>query len=175
MTITASGMENMEPMEISYDDEEEKEPIYGKGGKIRGYGTGNQKNSVKISLLREDFNEMCRVIQSKGYKNFYKYVIPKIVVNYADEGAATCTDVLTNVVLSKRSFKAAQGDKLSCQESDIGDWKIAKCIEYSTLGMESPYDLQELHKQRQVIRDEIGALEEELAKCEDEDEAASEK
>ena len=52
--------------------------------------------------------------------------------------------------------------KLSCQESDIGDWKIAKCIEYSTLGMESPYDLQELHKQRQVIRDEIGALEEEL-------------
>ena len=23
--------------------------------------------------------------------------------------------------------------KLSCQESDIGDWKIAKCIEYSTL------------------------------------------
>ena len=89
VTITASGMENMEPMEISYDDEQESEPIYGRGGKIRGYGTGNQKNSVKLSLLREDFNEMCRVIQSKGYKNFYKYVIPKIVVNYADEGAAT--------------------------------------------------------------------------------------
>lgn len=95
VTITASGMENMEPMEISYDDEQESEPIYGRGGKIRGYGTGNQKNSVKLSLLREDFNEMCRVIQSKGYKNFYKYVIPKIVVNYADEGASTCTDVLT--------------------------------------------------------------------------------
>lgn len=44
-------------------------------------------------MLREDFNEMCRVIQSKGYKNFYKYVIPKIVVNYADEGASTCTDM----------------------------------------------------------------------------------
>ena len=39
VTITASGMENMEPMEISYDDEQESEPIYGKGGKIRGYGT----------------------------------------------------------------------------------------------------------------------------------------
>ena len=97
VTITASGMENMEPMEISYDDEQESEPIYGKGGKIRGYGTGNQKNSVKLSLLREDFNEMCRVIKSKGYKNFYRYVIPKIV--------------LTNIVISKRSFKAAQGDK----------------------------------------------------------------
>ena len=36
-------------------------------------------------------------------------------------------------------------------------------------------DLQELHKQRQVIRDEIGALEEELAKCKDEDEVTTEK
>jgi len=61
--------------------------------------------------------------------------------------------------------------KLSCQESEIGDWKIAKCIEYSTLGMEPPYDLQELHRQRQLVRDEIGALEEEFAKCKDEAEA----
>lgn len=127
VTITASGMENIEPMEISYDDEQEQELIYGKGGKIRGYGTGNQKNSVKLSMLREDFNEMCRVIRAKGYRNFYKYVIPKIVVNYADAGVATCTDVLTNVVISKRSFKAAQGDKSMKVDLDgvaIGGIKI---------------------------------------------------
>lgn len=85
---------------------------------------------------------------------------------------------MSKTTMSKNEIEQKIRDlktKLSCQESDIGDWKIAKCIEYSTLGMESPYDLQELHKQRQVIRDEIGALEEELAKCEDEDEAASEK
>ena len=111
VTIEASGMENMEPLESSYDDEQETEPVYGKGGKIRGYGTGNQKNSVKLSLVREDFDEMCRVIKAKGIKRFYKYVIPKIVVSYADEGASTSTDVMTNVVFSKRSFKAAQGDK----------------------------------------------------------------
>lgn len=111
ITVAASGMENMEVQEISYDDEQESEAIYGKGGRIRGYGTGNQKNSVKLSMLREDFNEMCRIIKSKGYKNFYKYVIPKITVSYADEGAATCTDTLNKVVISKRSFKAAQGDK----------------------------------------------------------------
>jgi len=111
VTIDASGMENMEPVEISYDDEQESEPIYGKGGNIRGYGTGNKKNSVKLSMLREDFNEMCRVIISKGGKNFYKYVIPKITISYADSGVTTSTDILTNVVFSKRSFKAAQGDK----------------------------------------------------------------
>lgn len=111
VTISASGMENIEPSEISYDDEQEVEPIYGKGGKIRGYGTGNKKNSVKISMLREDFNEMCRVIKKKGYNSFYKFIIPKIVVSYADEGASTTTDVLKKVIFSKRSFKAAQGDK----------------------------------------------------------------
>lgn len=111
VTINVSGMDSMELQEISYDDEQELEPIYGKGGKIRGYGTGNQKNSVKLSMSREDFNEMIRVIKSKGYTSFYKYMIPKITVSYADEGAATTTDVLTNVKFSKRSLKAAQGDK----------------------------------------------------------------
>lgn len=111
VTINVSGMDSIELQEISYDDEQELEPIYGKGGKIRGYGTGNQKNSVKLSMSREDFNEMIRVIKSKGYTSFYKYTIPKITVSYADEGAATTTDVLTNVKFSKRSLKAAQGDK----------------------------------------------------------------
>lgn len=111
VTINISGMDSIELQEISYDDEQELEPIYGAGGKIRGYGTGNKKNSVKISMTREDFNEMTRVIMSKGYKSFYKYMIPKITVSYADEGAATTTDILTNVMFSKRSLKAAQGDK----------------------------------------------------------------
>ena len=63
---------------------------------------------------------------------------------------------MSKTTMSKNEIEQKIRDlktKLSCQESDIGDWKIAKCIEYSTLGMESPYDLQELHKQRQVIRD----------------------
>ena len=78
VTISTSGMENIEPTEIYLRLMSRRvRLVYGKGGKIRGYGTGNQKNSVKLSMLREDFNEMCRVIKSKGYKNFYKYVIPK--------------------------------------------------------------------------------------------------
>lgn len=111
VTINVSGMDSIELQEISYDDEQELEAIYGKGGKIRGYGTGNQKNSVKLSMTREDFNEMIRVIKSKGYRSFYKYMIPKITVSYADDGVATTTDVLTKVMFSKRSLKAAQGDK----------------------------------------------------------------
>ena len=59
--------------------------------------------------------------------------------------------------------------KLSCQEPDIGDWRVAKCREYSTLGLDAPYDLKKLHEQRQAVRDEISALEVELANCKEED------
>lgn len=111
VSFKVSGMENIEPVDISYDDEQDAELIYRKGGKPSGYGTGNKKNSVKISLLREDFNEMCRAIKKAGYSRFYDYVIPKITVSYADEGAETCTDTLTQVKFNKRSFKAANGDK----------------------------------------------------------------
>lgn len=52
--------------------------------------------------------------------------------------------------------------RLSCQESDIGDWKVAKCMEYSALGLEAPYNFQELHEKRQAVRNEIDALEEKL-------------
>ena len=56
VTIGMSGCGGIEPKEINYDDEKEKTLIYGKGGRIRGFGTGQAKNTVKISMLREDFN-----------------------------------------------------------------------------------------------------------------------
>lgn len=52
--------------------------------------------------------------------------------------------------------------ELSSQASEIGDWKIAKCMECQALGLEMPYDLQELHEQRQAVRDKIGELEKQL-------------
>lgn len=111
VTIHVPGMESMEPTNITYDDSQETEGIHGKGGTYRGWGTGNITNSVKLEMLREDFDEMCRVMKAGGCKHFYDYIIPKITVSYADEGATTSTDILTNVKFEKRSFKAAQGDK----------------------------------------------------------------
>ncbi len=46
--------------------------------------------------------------------------------------------------------------------SPIGDWKIAKIQEYALSGLESPYDIQVLHKSRQLVRDKINALQAEL-------------
>ena len=41
------------------------------------------------------------------------------------------------------------------------DYKIIKCAECQLLGDEMPYDVAELHAERQAIRDEINQLEQE--------------
>lgn len=110
ITINMTGCSGIEPISIDYEDSQEKEVIFGKGGNTRGFGTGNKSNSVKIELMREDYNVMMDAYRKQG--GFYKIIIPKITVSYAGVGATTCTDVLTNVTFSKRSgFGGKQGDK----------------------------------------------------------------
>lgn len=52
--------------------------------------------------------------------------------------------------------------QLSSTASPIGDWKVAKFYEYVLAGLEAPYDIQELHTERQAIRDRINTLQTEL-------------
>jgi len=54
-------------------------------------------------------------------------------------------------------------NKLSSDSSSIGDWKIDKILEYRAVGKEDPYNMEELAIQRQAARDEINALEAQLA------------
>lgn len=49
--------------------------------------------------------------------------------------------------------------QISSPYSEIGDWKIVKILEYRMMGYEDPYDLEELHKARQAVRDQINLLE----------------
>ena len=53
--------------------------------------------------------------------------------------------------------------KLSSSVSSVGDWKVAKCMEYQAMGLEMPYDLASLHAARQDVRDEINTLQVEIA------------
>ena len=55
--------------------------------------------------------------------------------------------------------------KSELQESD---YKITKIAEAMSIGAELPYDAQELHKERQALRDKINQLEMEVQSVEDE-------
>ena len=48
---------------------------------------------------------------------------------------------------------------LTSNDSVIGDYRITKCYEASLIGLDMPYDIENLHQQRQSVRDEINKLE----------------
>ena len=110
ITIDLPGAEDAQITEISYDFEQEAEAIYGKGGNPRGYGTGNKKYTIKLSMLREDYNVLLAYCKRRG-KRVSTLRIPKITVSYANEDQATTTDVLRGIILNKHGFSAKQGDK----------------------------------------------------------------
>lgn len=53
--------------------------------------------------------------------------------------------------------------KLDAPTSDIGDWKIIKIYEARLGGESEPYNYEELKAARQAVRDEINALQAQLA------------
>ena len=55
---------------------------------------------------------------------------------------------------------AQQITELKAQLSKT-DYKVIKCSECQLLGMEMPYDVAELHTERQSIRDQINLLQKE--------------
>ena len=104
--------------EISYDDEQDMEESYGRGYKPRGFGKGNYKASGKLSMLRDDYEDLLAFCKAKGV-SFYDLELPSIVVSYADNGKAISTDELKKVRPIKRTHKAAQGDKSLSVDVDL--------------------------------------------------------
>lgn len=73
----------------------------------------------------ENYYKLCSVVggstiycKQKGVP-FYKMELPSIIVSYANEGARTKIDELKKVKFSKRSNKAAQGDKSLTVDVDM--------------------------------------------------------
>ena len=108
----------IEPQEISYEDELEKELAYGLGSRPRGYGRGNYKASGKLSLLRDDYDDLLDYCKKQGI-SFFALEFSKVVVSYANEGDAIRQDVLNRVSFTKRSNKVAQGDKTLKVDLDL--------------------------------------------------------
>lgn len=109
---------NLVVQEISYDDEQEMEESYGKGYRPRGYGKGNYKASGKMSMLRDDFDDVLDYCKATG-KSFYNVELPSVIVSYGNPGGRTRIDELKRVVFVKRSHKAAQGDKTLTVDIDF--------------------------------------------------------
>lgn len=71
------------------------------------------------------------------------------------------TNINEEIAKKEQEIRNLQSE-LTSVVSDIGDWKIAKCMEYQAMGMDAPYDIYELHEKRQNVRDKIGEIENEI-------------
>lgn len=109
---------NLVVQEISYDDEQEMEESYGRGNRPRGYGKGNYKASGKMSMLRDDYDDVLDYCKATS-RPFYGVELPSVVVSYGNPGGRTRIDELKRVVFVKRSHKAAQGDKTLSVDIDL--------------------------------------------------------
>lgn len=118
-SVTVSFPEfDLQVQSIDYDDELEKELKYGTGNTPRGYGTGNYKANAKVTLLREDYDDLLDYCKSKGIPLF-RLEIPKIIVSYANDDDVTRTDVINKVSIAKISDKPKQGDKSMTVDLDL--------------------------------------------------------
>lgn len=104
------GFEDLQIQSIDYDDEMERELAYGSGHMPAGYGEGNYKPSAKMSLLRDDYNDLLDMCKRCNVA-LYKLKFPKVIVSYANDGEPAVTDVISNVMLQKSSHSNSQGDK----------------------------------------------------------------
>lgn len=98
--------------EISYDEEIETQAIYGKGRAPIGFGKGNWKAIGKISMLKNEFENLA-LIAPNGILNLDpRNTLINIVYSNPIEGSTPITtETLSGIRFTKIYDKATQNDK----------------------------------------------------------------
>lgn len=85
-------------------------------------------------------------------------------MKYKDGAVEKVQIYVSNDSNSKREVPASVKIRRLKAQLSATDYKVIKCSECQLLGKEMPYDVTELHAQRQAIRDQINRLEQEEQK-----------
>lgn len=106
--------------EASWDDEKGIEAIYGIGSKPIAYARDNWKGSGKVTMLTEEYLLLIDYANAQGSKSGIYGIKPfDIILNFANDDESPHTIVLSQVVFTKKSRKASQGDKKLTVDLDI--------------------------------------------------------
>lgn len=99
---------------LTYEQEQEKELVYGQGNQPKSIQRGNVKNSGTLMVLKSDLDEMNAAARAAGYRNIMAVpgkLINLTVVYQKDDGDAIKVDNLLCVEFTKMSDGMKQGDK----------------------------------------------------------------
>lgn len=120
----------------------------------QGYFTGNYaivgdiENSIEVeSLPPYEYDSLkqqsCKLVDGNWVldEEHYNQLVSEFEARKAEQ---------------QKQLEIAQLQK----QLDDTDYKIIKCQEYSLAGLELPYDIEQLHNERQALRDKINELQE---------------
>lgn len=118
----------------------------------QGYFTGNYaivgdiENSIKVeSLPPYEYDSLkqqsCKLVDGNWVldEEHYNQLVSEFEARKVEQ---------------QKQLEIAQLQK----QLDDTDYKIIKCQEYSLAGLELPYDIEQLHNERQALRDKINEL-----------------
>ena len=91
-------------------------------------------------------------------KTEYKKVLFNTQELDAEEYKISIDEQQANIQMEIKRLKS------ELQESD---YKVIKCAEAMTIGVEMPYNMTALHKERQALRDKINELESEVGNAQE--------
>lgn len=116
---------------------------------------------MKYEILTDNDNNIIQIYQTESEtKNTFKDL------EEVDYDKLYCSKVIDDeIVLDEEKYRTKKLIKeindLKTQLSST-DYKIIKCSECQLAGIETPYDIAELHATRQALRDKINELESHL-------------
>lgn len=111
MSVSLFGAKVAAIHELTYDVEQEDEPLYGAGDEPIDIQSGNRKYTASLVLLKSAFDAITTAAQLAGYKDILGLRFP-VTISYTNDTRIT-TDVLVNCKISKYNDGMKQGEKFN--------------------------------------------------------------
>jgi len=105
--------------EISWDDEMQKESIYGIGRTPIGYSKGQYKASGKLTMLMEEYNLLNAMTIKNAVSGIFNMPPFNITIMFANYDELPVVIILQDCIFTKKSVKTATGDKSVKVELDF--------------------------------------------------------
>lgn len=110
---------------------------------------------AQVAELSRDWKPVDRIDESKLETGDERYIV---VLQPYDAG-----DRISYHYIRKRDTQRIEAEIQALKDAlSDSDYKVMKCYEASLTGGELPYNMEELHSERQSLRDKINELEAEL-------------
>ncbi len=109
LTITVMGRTLERIMEISYDVEEDKKQIYGRGKKVRGIQGGNEKPMGSITIGQSEMESLIRKAQETNPNGKLTDLSFDIQIHYR-KGTDLVKDRIVGAEFTKNPKDFKQGD-----------------------------------------------------------------